>query len=106
MDLLLHNTNYRVGGISWNNLGVVEHVELFSGVATGVEHDSLFTSRVVWQERSYVEDLSVDDDPDIIFLRVLSNLFEGKDLSAGLRWLGLRLRLWLDLWLKARSANL
>lgn len=75
----------------------MEHVELFGGVTTGVEHDSLFASWMVWQEGSYVQDLSVDDDPDIVFLRVLCDFFEGKDLGTGLRWLGLRLRQWLVL---------
>jgi hypothetical protein len=83
----------------------VKHVELLSGVTAGVEHDSLFSSWVVWQEGSDVEDLSVDDDPDIILLGVLGDLIEGEGLGTSLRWLGLGLRLGLYLWLSTHSVN-
>lgn len=83
-DLLLQGADDRVGGVSWDDLGVVKHVKLLGGVATGVEHDSFLSSWMVWQERSNIEDLAIDDDPDVILLRVLGNLVEGKDLSASL----------------------
>ena len=62
----------------------MKHVELLSGVTAGIEHDSLLPSWVVRQERSDIEDLSVDDDPDVILLRVLGDLIKGEGLSAGL----------------------
>jgi len=48
--LCLDLANDRVRCISRNNLGVMQHVELLSGIATGVEKDSLLASRVVWQK--------------------------------------------------------
>ena len=83
-DLLLQGTDNRVGGISWDDLGVVEHVELLSSIAAGVEHDSFLSSWMVWQERGDIEDLSVNDDPDVILLCVLGDLVGGKDLSPSL----------------------
>jgi hypothetical protein len=60
----------------------VKHVELLSGVTSGIEHDSLLSSWVVWQEGSDIKDLSIDDDPDVVLLRVFSDLIEGEDLGA------------------------
>lgn len=82
--LLLEGTNYRVRGVSWNNLGVVKHVEFFSGITAGVEHDSLLPSWVVRQEGSDIENLSVDNDPGVVLLRVFGNLIEGEDLGTSL----------------------
>ena len=62
----------------------MKHVELLSGVAPSVEHDGLLPSWMVWQEGSDVEDLSVDDDPDVILLRVFGDLIEGEGLGASL----------------------
>ena len=82
--LLLEGTDDRVGGVSWNDLGVVKHVELLSGVTPGVEHNSLLSSWMVWQEGSNIEDLSIDDNPDVILLRVFSDLIESEGLGASL----------------------
>ena len=81
-NLLLQGTDNRIWGVSWNDLGVVEHVELFCSVTAGIEHDSLLSSWVVWQEGSDIEDLTVNDDPSVVLRRVLGNLVEGEDLSA------------------------
>ena len=62
----------------------MKHIELLSSVAPGIEHNSLLSSRVVWQEGSDIEDLTVDDDPNIILLRVFGNLIKGEDLGASL----------------------
>jgi len=35
-DLLLESADDRVGGISWNDLGVVKHVELLGSIAACV----------------------------------------------------------------------
>ena len=83
-DSLLQGSDNRVGGVSWDDLGVMKHVELLSGVTAGVEHDGLLSSWVVWQERGDIEDLAVDDDPDVILLRVLGDVIESKDLCARL----------------------
>ena len=48
---------------------------------------------MIWHKGSYIEDLTVDDDPDIIFLVVFGNLIEGKSIGTSLRWLGLGLGL-------------
>ena len=48
--LRLDLANDRVRCISRNNLGVMQHVELLSSIATGVQKDSLLASRVVWQK--------------------------------------------------------
>lgn len=76
----------------------MEHVKLFSGVTASVDHDSFLPSWVVWQEGSDIENLSVDDDPNVILLRVFGDIIEGEDLGTSLRWLRLRLRLllWLE----------
>ena len=71
----------------------MKHVELLSGVTAGVEHDRLLPSWMIWHKGSYIEDLTVDDDPDIVFLVVFGNLIEGESIGASLRWLGLGL--WL-----------
>lgn len=47
-DLLFQGTNDGIRGISWNDLGVVKHVELLGGVTSGVEHDGLLPSWMVW----------------------------------------------------------
>ena len=83
-DLLLQRADNRIWGVSWNDLGVVEHVELLGGVAAGVEHDGLLSSWVVWQEGSDVKNLPVNDDPSVVLRRVLGDLVEGKDLGASL----------------------
>ena len=62
----------------------MKHVELLSGVTSGVEHDCLLSPWMVWQEGSDIEDLAVDDDPDVVLLRVLCDLFKGKNLVASL----------------------
>jgi hypothetical protein len=103
--LFLEGTNDRVRGISWNDLGVVKHVELLGGVAPCIEHDSLLSSWVVRQEGRDIKDLFSDDNPDVILLRVFGNLVEGENFGSSLRWLSLRLRIWLCLWLEARSVN-
>jgi len=59
----------------------VEHVELLGSVTAGIEHDGLFSSWVVWQEGSDVEDLAVNDDPSVVLRRVLGDLVDGEDLS-------------------------
>jgi len=82
--LLLQGTDNRVGGVSWNDLGVVKHVELLGGITAGVKHDGLLSSWMIWQKGSDVEDLSVDDDPDIVLLRVLGDLVKGVDIGASL----------------------
>lgn len=83
-ELLLEGTNDRVRGISWNDLGIVKHVELLGGVTPCIEHDSLLSSRMVRQEGRDVKDLSVDDNPDVILLRMFGNLVEGENLGASL----------------------
>lgn len=62
----------------------MKHVELLSGVTAGIEHDGLLSSRVVRQEGSDIEDLSVDNNPDIILLGVLGDLIKGENLSTSL----------------------
>lgn len=79
--LLFQSTDDRVGGISWNDLRVVKHVELLSGITAGVEHNGLLSSWVVWQEGSDIEHLTVDDNPDIVLLRVLGNFIKGEEFS-------------------------
>lgn len=75
--LLLQRTDDSVGGISWNDLGVVKHIELLGSVTASVQKDSLLSSRVVGEESSHVKDLTVDNDPAIIFLVVLRHLLHG-----------------------------
>ena len=62
----------------------MKHVEFLSGVTPGVKHDSLLSSWMVWQEGSDIEDLSIDDDPDIILLRVFGDLIESEGLGTSL----------------------
>ena len=62
----------------------MKHVELLSGVTAGVEHDGLLSSWVVWQERGDIKDLFVDDDPDIILLRVFGDLVKSKGFGTSL----------------------
>ena len=62
----------------------MEHVEFLGGIAPSVEHDSLLSSWMIWQEGCDVEDLPVDDDPDVILLRVFGDLIEGEGLGASL----------------------
>lgn len=50
IDLCLDLANHGVSSISRNDLGVVQHVELLCGIATGVEKDGLLASRVVRKE--------------------------------------------------------
>ena len=59
----------------------MEHVELLSSIATGIKHDSLLSSWVVWQERSDVEYLSVDDNPDVVLVCMFGNLIESEGFS-------------------------
>jgi hypothetical protein len=62
----------------------VKHVEFLSGVTAGVKHDGLLPSWMVWQERGDIKDLPIDDNPDIILLRVLGDLLEREGFSIGL----------------------
>lgn len=83
----------------------MKHIELLGGVTACVEHDSLLSSWVVWQEGSDIEHLSVDDNPDILLFRVLCDLVEGEDFSTGLGWLNLCFRLRMFLRLETRSVD-
>ena len=76
--LLLEVTDYRVGCISWDNLGVVKHVEFLSGISSSVQENGLLASWVVGQEAGDIENLAVDNHPAVIFLVVLGNLVNGE----------------------------
>src|SRR6188768_3458589 len=87
--LRLHLADYRVRCISGNDLGVVQHVELLCGVTAGVQHNGLLASRVVSEEVSHIEDLSINDNPNIVLFRVLRNLSGGVFArSCFARWCG------------------
>lgn len=77
--LLLQVPNDRVRRISRNDLRVMQHVELLRRVPAGIQQDRLLSSRVIGQEGSDVEDLTVHDDPDVVFLVVLGDILEGED---------------------------
>lgn len=61
----------------------MQHVELFSGVLSGVEHDGVLTTWVVIQELGDVVDLVVEDNPTVVLSAVLGNISFSESLSGG-----------------------
>lgn len=63
-----------LGGILGDDLRLVEHVELLSGVLSGKKKDGALASRVIMHELSDVEHLSSNNDPAICLSVVLGDL--------------------------------
>lgn len=78
----LDATDDSLRGVLVNHVGLVQHVEFFGGVATSVDQDGLLASRVVLQELGHVQHLAVDDDPAVVVLVVLGDLFQAVLLVA------------------------
>jgi len=63
-----------LGGVLGDDLGLVEHVELLSGVLSSKEKDGALASRVVSHKVSDIEHLSRDNDPAVSLSVVLGDL--------------------------------
>lgn len=46
----LHCPNDSIGGVTRNDLGIMQHIELFRSVSASVEQDGLFASRMIRKE--------------------------------------------------------
>ena len=55
-----------VQAVLLDDLAVMEHVELLSGILAGEHHDALLTAGVLGQELSHVQHLVTDDDPTVL----------------------------------------
>lgn len=82
----VEDTDHRLGCILLNNIGLVQHIELFRGVATSKDQNGLLSAGMVRQERGDIQNLTVDNDPAVLRSVVLGNLCGGD--QGQLCWLG------------------
>jgi len=52
----------------------MEHIERFGGILSSEEHDSFFTTGVIFQESGDVIDDSTDNDPAVIFFVMFGDI--------------------------------
>lgn len=67
-----------VRGILGDDLVVVEHGEFLSGITAHEIEQGVGTTRVLVQPVGHVKDDALDDDPEVLLLVVLGNLFHGE----------------------------
>lgn len=89
-DLLsLDAANDLAGGILGNDLIVVQHLKLLSGVTAHEVENGVDATGVLLEPVGQVQDDTLDDNPEIILRVVLSNLLHGVLLLGDREGLGL-----------------
>ncbi|CAE8700159.1 unnamed protein product [Polarella glacialis] len=63
-----------IQSIFLDDLALVEHVELLSGIPSGEHHDGLAATRVIFHELGHVENVFTHDHPAIRLAGMLGNL--------------------------------
>merc|ERR1719446_891916 len=68
----LHGT--LLNAVLLDDLPVMQHVKLLSGILTSVQHDCLLATRVIGKEGCHIEDVITDDHPAVLVGVVLGNV--------------------------------
>lgn len=89
-DLLsLDAANDLARGILGNDLVVVQHLKLLSGVTAHEVEDGVDATGVLLEPVGQVQDDTLDDNPEVVLLVVLGNLLQGVLLLGDREGLGL-----------------
>merc|ERR1719329_766866 len=62
-----------LNAILLDDLPVMQHIELLSGILASVQHDCLFTAWVISEESCHIKDFVTNDDPTILVGVVLGD---------------------------------
>ena len=85
----------------------MEHVELFSGILSGEEHDRFLSTWMIGQESREIVNGALDDDPEVALGVVLRDFIHGDSASTATarHWRGgRRAHGWVDLVVQVSDA--
>ena len=63
-------------------LGIMKHIKHFRRITSSIQQNRLLSSRVIWQKRRNIQNLSIHNDPDVILLVVLGDIGGREFLSS------------------------
>jgi len=69
--------NDGVRGMTRDNVELMHHEELLSGILTSVDENGLLTSGMIREELGDIKNLSINDDPAVLLAVVLGNILKG-----------------------------